>query len=182
MKRIGERIKKRREYLHMQLNDLAKKVGITASALSQIENAKAFPSIVTLASIADNLHSSVSELIGENEMLGKNPIIRYDDKKFVKKNENGTSVYLLSHHDPGKQMEAFLISLVKNSDTSDIMTIHRGQEFCHILKGKVNFILEKNHYSLKEGDSLFYNSNIPHSLESVEDISEVLWIVTPPNI
>ena len=87
MKRLGERIKKRREFLKMQLNDLSKKVGISPSALSQIENAKAFPSIVTLKNIADSLHSSVGELIGENEMLAKNPIIRYKEKKFVKDNE-----------------------------------------------------------------------------------------------
>ena len=43
MKKIGERIKNRRILLKMQLNDLAARVGITSSALSQIEKAKAFP-------------------------------------------------------------------------------------------------------------------------------------------
>jgi XRE family transcriptional regulator, regulator of sulfur utilization len=54
MKRLGERIKRKRESLHMQLNELAKKVGISSSALSQIEKAKAFPSVITLKSIADS--------------------------------------------------------------------------------------------------------------------------------
>ena len=66
MKRIGERIRQKRELLGLQLKVLSKKVGISSSALSQIEKAKAFPSIITLKSIAENLHTTVGELIGEN--------------------------------------------------------------------------------------------------------------------
>ena len=55
MKRIGERVKRRRELLNLQLNDLVGKVGISSSVLSRIEKAKAFSSIITLKSIADNL-------------------------------------------------------------------------------------------------------------------------------
>ena len=65
MERIGERIKRKRELLSMQLNDLARKVGISSSALSQIERAKAYPSILTLKLIAENLQTQVSTFLGE---------------------------------------------------------------------------------------------------------------------
>ena len=42
MKRIGDRINTKRKQLNLQLNDLAKKVGISPSALSQIEKPKLF--------------------------------------------------------------------------------------------------------------------------------------------
>lgn len=183
MKRLGERIKRKRESMQMQLNDLARKVGVSSSALSQIENAKAFPSIVTLKTIADQLNTTVGELIGENETLTKNPLITKEEKKFVKGNESGTSLYLLSHHDPLKQMETYLVEFIKNSDTHDIFTEHPGQEFCYILKGKVNFVLDEKEYELSEGDSLYFNSNIPHSARSwSKSIAMMLWIITPPNI
>lgn len=183
MKRLGERIKKRREFLQLQLNDIARKVGISPSALSQIENAKAFPSIITLKNIADKLHTTVSELIGENETLGKNPLIKYSERKFVQENESGSSLYLLSHHDPGKQMETYLIEMSKNSDTEGIMTTHPGQEFCHILDGMVEFSLENKIYQLEKGDSFYFNSNIPHFIiNRKKKIASILWIVTPPGI
>ena len=69
MQRIGERIKSKREQLGLQLNELAKKVGVSSSALSQIEKAKSFPTIITLKLIAENLQTTVGELIGENESL-----------------------------------------------------------------------------------------------------------------
>ena len=55
MKRIGERIKYKREVMGLHLNELAKKVGISSSALSQIEKAKSYPTIITLKLIASNL-------------------------------------------------------------------------------------------------------------------------------
>lgn len=85
MKRLGERIRRKRESLHLKLNDVANRVGISSSALSQIEKAKAFPSILTLKTIADCLHSTVGELVGENETLSKQPLIK--DAKKVREGE-----------------------------------------------------------------------------------------------
>jgi len=183
MNRIGERIKRKRELLNLPLSDLARKVGISASALSQIENAKAFPSIITLKTIADQLYTTVGELIGENESLTKNPLIKANDIKFVKVNSGGTSLFLLSQHENGKQMEPYIIKFVENSDTSDIMTSHPGQEFVHVLEGKLMITLEKTHYILEKGDNFYFNSNFPHSLKNIHNSSaKVLWIITPPHI
>ena len=183
MKRLGERIKRKREVKHMQLNDLAKQVGITSSALSQIENAKAFPSILTLHTIADRLHTTVGEIIGEHETLSKNPLLKNSEKKFVRKTTSGTKIYLLSHHDPHKQMETYLLLFAEESDANEIMTNHPGQEFCYLNEGAIEIILDEKTYVLKTGDSFYFNSSIPHSVKNIfEGKSEMIWIITPPNI
>jgi transcriptional regulator with XRE-family HTH domain len=183
MNRLGERIKRKREILNMHLSDLSKKVGISTSALSQIENAKAFPSIVTLKTIAESLFTTVGELIGENETLTKNPLIKAGDLRFVKVNTSGTSLFLLSHHDYGKQMEPYMIRFVENSDSSEIMSEHQGQEFIHILDGKLLMILENTRYVLEKGDNFYFNSSIMHQMKNIGNTSaRILWIISPPNI
>jgi transcriptional regulator with XRE-family HTH domain len=183
MNRLGERIKRKREMLKMPLSDLSRKVGVSASALSQIENSKAFPSIVTLKSIADSLYTTVGELIGENELLTKNPLIKGDEIKFVKVNSSGTSLFLLSHHENSKQMEPYILKFVENSDSSDIMRIHPGQEFIHVLEGKLMISIDNTQYILEKGDNVYFNSNTSHSLKNIHPSSaRILWIVTPPNI
>lgn len=183
MKRLGERIKKRREYLKLQLNDLAKKVGISPSALSQIEKAKAFPSITNLKSIADNLITTVGELIGENETLGKNPLVKCAEMKFVLENDSGAALYLLSHHDQGKQMETYFIRFKAKAVSDGFMRNHPGQEFLYVLSGEIEVKLDEDKFILNKGDSFYYNSNIPHKITNFnESRSEILWIVTPPNI
>lgn len=179
MKRLGERIKRKRESFKMQLNELARRVGVTPSALSQIENAKAFPSIITLKAIAEALHTTVGELIGENETLNNNPLIRYEDKKFVKSNASGTSLYLLSHHDPLKQMETYLLTFKAGGNSEDFFTEHPGQEFCHLLKGELVLKLEDLTYRLLSGDSIYYNSAKVHGIVNETDKpAELLWIST----
>ena len=114
MIRLGGRIKRKRENLSMPLSELSRKVGVSISALSQIENAKAFPSVVTLKTIADSLFTTVGDLIGENDTLTKNPLIKSDEIKFVKANSSGTNLFLLSHHESGKQMEPYLLKFTDN--------------------------------------------------------------------
>lgn len=181
MKRLGERIKRKRENLNLRLGELAKKVGVSPSAMSQIEKAKAFPSIVTLKSIADNLYTSVGELIGENEILTNNPLVKFSQKSFVEKNESGTSLYLLSNHGNGKQMDTFLMELEKGAHSDGIMKNHPGQEFCFVLKGKIRFNIDDKIYLLEENDSFYFNSARPHeALNLSENTSQIIWIVTPP--
>lgn len=158
MKRIGERINFKRKQLNLQLNDLAKKVGISPSALSQIEKAKAFPSIITLKSIAENLQTTVGELIGENETLSKNPIVHKDEMKFVEKNETGTEIFLLANHDLNKLMDTYFIRFVFGSDMSGLFAANYGQIFCFVVAGKLTFSLDSEIYYLQTGDSIYFNS------------------------
>ncbi len=181
MKRLGERIKRKRETFHMQLNDLAKKVGISSSALSQIENAKASPSIITLKSIANNLHTTVGELIGENEVVTNNPLVKFSEKHFVEKNESGTALYLLSNHGNSKQMDVFLIEFQPGSDSKNIMKTHPGQEYCFVLKGELEIQFDERKYILKEKDSFYFNSNRVHAAHNNSDeTTQVVWVITPP--
>jgi transcriptional regulator with XRE-family HTH domain len=182
MKRIGERIKRKRELLNLQLNDLARKVGISPSALSQIEKAKSFPSIITLKSIAENLHTTVGELIGENESLRNNPVVHKNDIKFVEKNDMGTEIYLLSHHDINKYMDTYFVRFNKDSDLEGLFKNNFGQVFCYVNSGEINFELDGKSYLLEIGDSIYFNSKLPYTAKNNTDkICELLWIISPPS-
>jgi XRE family transcriptional regulator, regulator of sulfur utilization len=180
MKRLGERIKRKREMMHLQLNDLAKRVGVSSSALSQIEKAKATPSIVTLKAIADNLHTTVGELIGENENLSQNPHIVGSEIQFIEKNASGSELYLLSHHDVQKHMETYLIRFAKQSTIEGFFSAHHGQQaFCHVKSGSFDFILDETHYELNEGDNFYFDTVLSHRIQLKEgDLGEIVWVTT----
>lgn len=184
MHRMGERIRATRENLGIQVNDLAGLIGVTPSLVSQIERAKSFPSILTLKKIADALQTTVGDLIGENATFVANPFLKAKDRKFVKKNKNGTSLYLLSHHDPVKQMDPFILHFSKNSDSSDIMTTaNPRQEFCYVIKGHFKVILDTKEYELKEGDSFYFNSSQYYLFTNIgNERAELLWVVNQMKI
>ncbi len=183
MHRMGKRIRKRRENLGIQSNDLAKQVGVTSSLISQIEKAKAFPSILTLKKIANTLQTTVGELIGENGTFIENPHLEAKDRKFAKKNRNGANVYLLSHHDTLKQMDPFIIDFEPNANSSQIMTPKNPrQEFCFVIKGKFEVKLGDKKYSLNESDSFYFYSNREHLFKNISNNkAQLLWVVNQSN-
>lgn len=179
MKRLGERIKKKRENQKIQLNDLARRAGISPSALSQIENAKATPSIVTLKNIAECLHTTVGELIGENENLSQNPLITREEIKFIEKNDSGSELYLLSNHDPLKRMETYLIRFVEQSDIEGLFSNNRAQAFCFVNEGTFEFYLDEVNYHLKKGDSFYFDTVLSHRVRLTEaERGELVWVTT----
>ena len=113
MKKLGERIKKRRNQLELSLMELAKKIDVTSSLLSQIENGKAYPSIVTLKSIADAINVTVSELIGENETCVNNPVIQKTARKLVKINHQNASLHTTPQNPFYHDFEVFYMTLKK---------------------------------------------------------------------
>lgn len=181
MNRLGERIKRKREQLKLQLNDLSRLVGVSSSALSQIENAKASPSIATLKSIAENLHTTVGELIGENESYGRDPVTRKDEMRLIDQNESGTRVYLLSGHEMNNNMDAYSLRFNKDSDIKGLFADYNGQVFCRVSHGKISFVIDGKQYELEVGDNVYFNMK---SLESIHCIGkedgELLWVITPP--
>ncbi len=182
MNRIGERVKRQRETLGMQLNDLAKKVGISSSALSQIEKAKSYPSILTLKLIAENLQTTVGELIGENESLFNNPVFRKEENILLDKNYSGTEIYVLSQHDLSKQMDTFLVRFYENTDSIDLFKQYNGQIFGYLLSGEIQFEIDSKSFVVQAGDTIYFNSKRNFRLQNIfSGVSELLCVSLSSN-
>ncbi len=180
--RIGERIKKKREQFNLQLNELAEKVGISPSALSQIEKAKSFPSIFTYKTIADKLLTTLGELIRENESLANNPAVYKSDIRLIDKTKSGTIFYLLSQHDLNKQMDTYLVHFIKNSAMDGFLFDSFGQVFCYILSGDVRLDLDGKSFVLKSGDNIYFNTKSKFNVINYFDGEcEILWVQSPPH-
>lgn len=181
MLRLGERIKSRRESLNIQINILANSIGVTPSLISQIERAKAFPSIITLKKIADTLQTTVGALIGENETYSLNPLVKFSDKKVVQTNEQGASLYLLSNHDQQKLMEPYLFIFPCKSSSENLINLMPGQSFYYVLKGRIQIEMEFQDFKLKDGDSFYFNSGYKHTIINIgKTEAMLLWISTNP--
>jgi transcriptional regulator with XRE-family HTH domain len=182
MQRIGERIKRKREQIGLQLNELAKKVGISSSALSQIEKAKAFPTIITLKHIAENLYTTVGDLIGENESE-EIPVIRKKEVKLTGTNEFGADIFSLSYQGLNKLMDTFMIRFPEKSNSSNMFEKQSGQIFCYLIKGELEFELDHQTFNLEEGDSVYFNARRNFRfLNSSKYTAELLCVTSFKNI
>jgi transcriptional regulator with XRE-family HTH domain len=180
MKIVGVNIKRLRETKGISLRELARKLGVSASFVSQIETNKSNPSLVTLKNIADALETTVGSLVGEDLDRKEFMIMKESDRKSVDK-IHGINMYLLNSADPNNQMEALLFKLEKNATSGKTMYKHFGQEFIYVLEGALEITLNEKKYVLKKGDTIYFNSSTPHSFGNLsKGKTEAIWVVTPP--
>ncbi len=178
---IGERIKKKRNEKDFSLRELAAKVDLSASFLSQIEQGKASPSIENLKKIANYLEVKVSYLIEEeDESLGSFHI-KKEDRKYVESIDSKTSIALLTSSKIEKNMEPIMYEIKPGGESGRGFFNHTGEEFIYIIEGTLDIYIEDQLTTLNEGDSFYFKSSLNHRFKNNgKKLTKAIWVVTPP--
>ena len=167
-KQIAKNIKKIRLENHMSQEKLAELSGITKGYISKIEKSDTAPPLSTLSKIAHALNVDITILTAEGSEFPKDLdlcIVRKGKgKKISSATLEGYHYEALAHQKSGKNMEPFL--LMPAFDEKAIFS-HDGEEFMYILEGVHEFVYDDKKYTLHEGDSIYFDSRIPHTGRSV---------------
>ena len=105
MSQLGTNIKVERKRQNISLQDLASRVQVSTSFLSQIENGKNEPSLTTLKRISTCLGVTVSKLLGEDESI-RTMLIKKDSRHKLSNLVDGFEIEFISAFDPKQVMEA----------------------------------------------------------------------------
>jgi transcriptional regulator with XRE-family HTH domain len=163
-RQISENIKKYRLNKQMSLEQLAKLSGLTKGYLSKIENSEKAPPFSTMMKIADALTLDINFLIsGESEAPEeiRLSIVRPNERKEIitKGTLNGYHYEALAHKKIGKNMEPYIV--LPGFDDKIVFS-HEGEEFMFMLEGTSEFFYGDKKYILKKGDSIYFDSTVPH--------------------
>lgn len=169
-KRIGDKIKEFRLSRCMTLDQLAAMTGFTKGYISRIENSEKSPPVSTLGKIANALNIDIISFLSGDEERKEDTnidIIKKDERKVVGSMDapTGYTYESLAYRIPGKNMDPYMITIDDHSSEFQ----HEGEEFIHIIQGKIEFYYEGKTYTLEEGDSAYFSSGIPHSGRSIGD-------------
>jgi len=185
--RVGERIKTIRENKGLSLKEAADLTGFSTALLSQMENHLVSPSLGTMIKLANALGVRVGDLLGETQ--GEPfTIVRKDDRKSVSRFASKEGVKYgyfyesLGFAKKDRHMEPFIVTLepatVKTSKTS----VHEGEEFIFVLEGEMEVILGDHTDVLSPGDSIYYDSTIPHRVQCHQDkVTRILAVLYAPS-
>ena len=170
---VGEHVRAFRETLGLTVQQFAERTGFSAALLAQIENRMVSPSLGTLVKIANTFGTTVSSFIGGKEER-EFSIVRKEDRTTVSRvglKDGGKSTYTyesLGAGKAGRKMEPFLVRLQPLSEPPTARSTHDGEEFLYVLSGRVTVCLGNLSDVLEEGDSVYYNSTIPHHVHSAD--------------
>jgi transcriptional regulator with XRE-family HTH domain len=177
---LGEKLKAIRIEKKMTLDEVAKKSSLTKSFISQIELNKTSPSITSLMKLASALEIRLTDLFRE-ENLAQEVLVKRERRDSYYNKKTQLTIEILFTRSPDQKMEPIYLRLKPGGKTEVLTRV--GQEFVYVIKGKVKLFLNEKEYVAGEGDSLYFDSSIPHSWEnSWSETTEGIWVGTPPII
>ncbi len=185
--RVGEKIKELREKRGLSLKDLADLTGFSTALLSQMENHLVSPSLGTLIKLARALNVRVGDFLGETE--GEPfTIVRKDERKKVSRFASKDGVkygYIyesLGFEKKDRHMEPFIVTLEPATVPTSKTSVHDGEEFIFVLEGEMQVILGNHTEILYPGDSIYYDSTIPHRVQCHEGkVTRILAVIYAPS-
>ena len=81
----------------------------------------------------------------------------------------------------GSQHGAFYIDVMPTEDTDFVLSSHEGEEFIMVMEGIMEISYGKNTYLLEEGDSIYYDSIVPHHVHAYEgQAAKILAVIYTP--
>lgn len=172
----GHRFRRLRTRRRLSLAQVARATGVSVGFLSALERGQMRASVATLRRIARFYHTNILSLF---QAAGDNPRLVRPAQRKILQTESGVRMELLAWGNT--VMEPHLFRIKPGGGSGESYT-HEGEEFLHILRGKFEIWLsDKEHYRLKTGDSLYFESTTPHRWKNPgRSETWLLWINTPP--
>lgn len=174
---IGKRIRYLRRSQGLTSEELAKLAGISQSMISQIERGQVSPSLETLWKLGHSLKVPVFSFF-ETEETHAVTIARANEATMIKRVRPNVSYQLLSPSS-GKQMSFFKMVVEPGEDLDVPLLFHSGEECGIMLSGSLQVQVENEVHMIHEGDSIYFDSSLPHRFRNVgDDVSVSIWAMT----
>lgn len=168
---IGPKIKRLRKDRQFTLQDLSNKTGLSKPLLSQVENGLVIPPLPTLLRISNALKVPLTHFITDDEeriLVVRRNEVNAAPKRFIEGRDPGNYHYSsLVKGKTNKKMEPLYVEFSQVAKSKAAPLSHHGDEFIHVLEGKLEVNYEDTVVVLDAGDSLYLDGRIPHSYRSL---------------
>jgi transcriptional regulator with XRE-family HTH domain len=203
---LGQRLRAAREQKNIGLRELARRLGVSPSLISQIETGKTEPSINTLFAMVSELELSVNEIVFDSEReangssestAGQTVAGGARDRvkrgaaeppgSPVQRRTNRTSISLESGvgwdrltAQPDHNVDFLLLRYPPGSESTPPHSLmrHNGMEYGYILSGTLEVSIGFDTYTIGPGDSISFDCTQPHRFATLGDTAvEAVWFV-----
>lgn len=172
---IGYKLRRLREDNNMSVSDISSQSGVHPSQIESIEKGELIPSVATLVKLSRSLGvrlgtfldgmESTEPAVTQNGSQAPRPTINLAEGKGS--DMEHLKFYALAQNKADRNMEPFIVNVeytVPDAKPSN----HEGEEFLYVLNGDVELAYGQEKYLLHPGDSIYFDSIVPHSLSSTE--------------
>ncbi len=162
-RRIGDYMKQK----EISFSELSVRTGLNESFLHSVIKENAYPSLGPLQKIARALGVRLGTFL--DDQMSRDPLLirlseRTEEMRMTPSTDSlvTSRYYSLGRGKADRHMEPFFIEMLPVDQTEKALSSHEGEEFIVVTSGKVELIYGKQRFELEAGDSIYYNSVVPH--------------------
>jgi electron transfer flavoprotein alpha subunit len=164
-KGFGAKVCKLREDHGWSVEDLAATTGQTPEFIERLENEEFSPPVSFLLRLAKALNIDPSTFLRKEE---KDIIRGQRSTAFTKRTQN-YSYQTLTPGAENDHLRAFMVTIESQQTHKPVEYKHEGEEFIYVMEGELELVLGGTPHHLKTGESIHFNSEIPHKLKSLSN-------------
>ncbi|MFF7734332.1 helix-turn-helix domain-containing protein [Streptomyces sp. NPDC007984] len=170
---VAPQLRALRRQASLTLEAAARAAGLSPAHLSRLETGQRQPSLPMLLALARVYGTTVAELLGETP-AGRDAVIRAAD---MEPTAAGGWTYRQAGA-PGRGMQALRVHVPYGSQ-GDVVRVHPGEEWLHVLRGRLRLRLGDSTHRLEVGDSAHFDSLTPHRIAAEDhDGVDLLFVHT----
>jgi transcriptional regulator with XRE-family HTH domain len=191
---LGERLREERNRRGLSLRELARRLEVSPSLVSQIETGKIQPSVRTLYAMVSELGVSLDDVFGsaapehvqpddiaaDTTRIASDdgPVQRADSRTVIDLEAGVRWERLTTENERGVEFLLTVYPSGSESAPADALVRHTGREFGIVLSGRLRVTVGFEDYELGPGDSVSFDSTVPHRLHNEGDETvEAVWVV-----
>jgi quercetin dioxygenase-like cupin family protein len=164
---IGARLGALRDVLNIAPKRMAQSMNIPVEEYTAYEEGHRDFSFSFLQNAAQILGVDVVDIIsGESPKLTKCAVVKKGEGFDIERRKAYDYKHLAFTFS-NKKAEPFMVTVESKKDDKPELHSHEGQEFDYMLSGKMEFYFDKAIYELSEGDSVYFDSGIPHAMKTI---------------
>ncbi|MFJ9737365.1 helix-turn-helix domain-containing protein [Streptomyces sp. NPDC101166] len=170
---VAPRLRSLRRLAGLTLEAAARDAGLSPAHLSRLETGRRQPSLPMLLALARVYGTTVSDLLGE-AAADRDAVVRADD---MEPTRAGGWTYWRAGAS-GRGMQALRVH-VPHGSQGDVVRVHPGEEWLHVLRGRLVLRLGDATHRLAPGDSAHFDSLTPHRIAARDpDGVDLLFVHT----
>jgi transcriptional regulator with XRE-family HTH domain len=180
--KVGSRLRTERERLGIGLRELARRVGVSPSLVSQIELDRVNPSVSTLYALVTELGMTMSDVFGDSPPVALPPSDGLAERPETRRVINLASGVRWERLTPDSDREVEFLYVIypvgAASCPEDALMTHGGKEYGYVSSGTLGVQVGFEEYELGPGGSIAFDSSAPHRLWAIGDEPvHAIWVV-----
>ncbi len=184
---IGDRLREERTKAGLSQRELARRLGLSASLISQLESGLSKPSVGTLYAIVTELGVSLDRVIrgedfrepaGANVRDGRSPLVHPGERQAIDLDSGVRWEELTADTEDGIDFLHATYEVGGASTPDESLMRHHGREYGYVISGTLGIQIGFTEYELNPGDSIAFDSTRPHRLFNKGDVPvQAIWFV-----